>query len=188
MPGEPEGRDFAAYASPSLLPVTATMLALRSIRGRRRDHSEDAGCGAGLLTHPSAAAAGETGAAYSVDPTRPAGVRPRPPRLPRPLGRGGAEGRLPFADGDLAHKVLCAASGTLPDLPVALAEWCRVLGPGGRVVLAAWDPALDLPAALAAAGLRVQRERGTRAADVRLGGGVRALAGLVGGRRGCAAG
>ena len=160
MPGDPAERDLAAFASPSLLPVTATLLALAGVRDG--ETVVDAGCGAGLLTHPSAAAVGETGVAYGVDPDAELLAYARARRDSRARWVVGDPARLPFA-GESAHKVLCGAAGAVADLPAALVEWCRVLEPGGRIVLAAWNRTVDLPVLLVAAGLRVQHASTERA-------------------------
>lgn len=194
--GAAAARDYADHVAPSLLAVAATLLALAGVR--EGEVVVDVGCGAGLLTHPAYAGAGSKGRVYGVDADadmldvararRPSGV----------LWTRASGSALPFRTG-CVDKVVCGGVlHRLPDVAPVLAEWARVLAPGGRVAVAAWgsfhespaedavlraldehgvDPAAcerrvalvssgvavsaaDLPALLAAAGLRVTHDAG----------------------------
>jgi SAM-dependent methyltransferase len=121
---------------PSPLPVAATLLALAGIR--TGETVVDAGCGTGALTPPPAAAAGETGRVYGVDadPALLAAARDRRPS--RVVWVRADPSRLPVGGG-CVDKLLCGtALHALPDVAAALAEYARVLRPGGRIAVAAW--------------------------------------------------
>lgn len=162
MPAEAAPRDHSAQVSPSLLPVAATLLALAGVR--TGETVVDVCCGAGLLTHPLGAAAGPTGRVYGVDADAgllayARGRRPSAVRWVR-----GAPGSLPLA-GESAEKVVCGASHRVADLPAALAEWARVLVPGGRLALCAWGAFADDDAERAVR--TVARGRAVRMLDLR---------------------
>lgn len=121
---------------PSLLPVAATLLALAGIRDG--ETVVDAGCGAGLLTHPAAAATGARGVAYGVDLDAAVLVTARDRReSPRARWVRAYVGRLPFADGTV-DKVISGSLHDLDDVVPVLAEYARILVSGGRVVVSAW--------------------------------------------------
>jgi SAM-dependent methyltransferase len=151
MPADAAVRDHAALVSPSLLPVAATLLALAGVR--TGETVVDVCCGAGLLTHPLGAAAGETGRVYGVDADAGllAYARDRRPSAVRWVR--GAPARLPLA-GESAAKVVCGAPHRVPDLPAAIAEWGRVLVPGGRLALCVWGAFADDDAERAVGAVR----------------------------------
>jgi ubiquinone/menaquinone biosynthesis C-methylase UbiE len=129
--------------------VVATLLALAGVRDG--DRVLDAGCGAGALTFPAAAAAGPKGRVFGVDDDAAALVSARE-RRPSRVGWVRADSaRLPFADGTL-DKVLSARDGER----APFAEYARVLKPGGRLALVV----RDIPPAdeLGRAGLRLLPE------------------------------
>jgi ubiquinone/menaquinone biosynthesis C-methylase UbiE len=74
---------------------------------------------------------------------------------------------MPFADGSMDGAYLVAVLGEIPDQEAALSELCRVVRPGGRVVVGELfgDPHWVSPGALTrraeAAGLRFERRLGT---------------------------
>ena len=132
------GRRASAYdrlrpADANWREVLETIVRAGGLEGRR---VLDAGCGTGLV---AAALAGRT---------RVTGVDPEPEmlavarrRLPPEveLLRASAE-ELPFADASFDAAVLRLVVHLL-DRPRALAELRRVLAPGGRLVVATFDPA-----------------------------------------------
>jgi SAM-dependent methyltransferase len=135
----------AAYVPPALLPVAATLLALAGIR--TGETVVDAGCGAGLLTHPAAAAAGPDGRVYGVDPDPALLAAARARRASAVSWVRADPARLPFA-GRSVDKLLCAGVSRGGGATVAdwAAEWARVLAAGGRVAACAWGEfAVDGP-------------------------------------------
>jgi SAM-dependent methyltransferase len=135
-------RDYAPFVSPALLPVAATLLALGGIR--TGDTVADVGCGAGLLTHPAAAAAGAHGRVYGVDPD-PGMLAAAAARRASPVVWVRADAaRLPFRDGRV-DKVLCGTAHRLADADAeaAVASFARVLAPGGRLAMGAWASFAD---------------------------------------------
>lgn len=130
-------RDYAVHVSPSLLPVAATLLALAGIRDG--ETVVDLGCGAGLLTHPAAAAAGPGARVFGLDSDPAALTYARARRSNAICWVNGGGERLPFAGGQV-HKVMCGGPfGRLGDPAAVVAEVARVLVPGGRVAVAAWE-------------------------------------------------
>jgi SAM-dependent methyltransferase len=141
-------RDYAPYVSPSLLPVAATLLALAGIR--TGEVVVDVGCGAGLLTHPAAAAA-SSGRVYGVDSSAASLVAARSRRPSPVLWVRAAPGRLPFGSGTV-DKVLAGSLHAVADAPGVVAECARVLVPGGRLVVGAWVSVGSSPVSLGGAG------------------------------------
>jgi len=154
--GAAAARDYDEHVAPSLLPVAATLLALAGIRDR--EVVVDVGCGTGLLTHPAAAAAGPGGRVYGVDPDPDLLAVARARRTSPVAWIRAGGGRLPFAAGSV-DKVLCGVVlHRLRDVRPVLAEWARVLAPGGRVAVGAW--ASFLPSAAEDAVLTALSEHG----------------------------
>jgi SAM-dependent methyltransferase len=130
-------RDYAAYVSPSLLPLAATLLALAGIRDG--ETVVDLGCGAGLLTHPAAAAAGPGARVFGVDADAAALVYARTRRASAVCWVRADAARLPVRPGSV-DKVLCGTPlRSLGDPAAVVVEAVRVLVPGGRLSLAAWE-------------------------------------------------
>lgn len=134
--GDSVARDFAEHVNPSLLPVAATLLALAGIR--EGESVVDVACAVGLLAHPAAAASGPAGRVYGIDADD---VALSLARARRPSSvcwvRAGA-GRLPFAAASVDKVVCGVALHRLADVRPVLAEWARVLAPGGRAAVGAW--------------------------------------------------
>lgn len=108
---------------------------VESLLGRRLRAGErvlDAGCGTGYLAaglrraRPDVVVVGSDLSAGMLANARDAGAWP--------LVQGDA-GRLPFGDGAFDLVVARGVLHHLPDVAGALAEWRRVLAPGGTVVL-----------------------------------------------------
>lgn len=163
-------RDYAAHVSPSLLAVAATLLALAGVRDG--ETVVDVGCGAGLLTHPAAAAAGPAGRAYGVDVSPEMLALARERRPSEVCWVRGDATRLPFAAGSVDKVVCGGVLNHLADVRPALAEYARVLAPSGRLAVSAWGDFRDDRAenavldALAASGVdRAACERRTSLAD-----------------------
>jgi ubiquinone/menaquinone biosynthesis C-methylase UbiE len=96
----------------------------------------DVGCGTGRVT---AALAARGAKAWGVDPSR-AMLDVARSRVPRTAGlRQGRAEALPFRDGWFDAAV-CWLTVHLWDSPRGFAEVARVLRPGGRVVIATFDP------------------------------------------------
>ncbi|HEV2889997.1 MAG TPA: methyltransferase domain-containing protein [Frankiaceae bacterium] len=134
--GAAAARDYADHVDPSMLPVAATLLALAGVR--EGEVVVDVACGTGLLTHPAAAAAGPGGRVYGVDDD---GDALAVARTRRPSAAGWARASvasLPFRTGSVDKVVCGAVLHRLPDVRPAVAEWARVLAPGGRVAVGAW--------------------------------------------------
>ncbi|HVF03493.1 MAG TPA: methyltransferase domain-containing protein [Frankiaceae bacterium] len=129
-------RDFATYAGPSLLPAAATLLALAGVR--EGETVADVGCGAGVLTHPAAAAAGPSGRVFGIDCDERLLAVARD-RRPSPVAWLRADAaRLPVRTASV-DKLLCASVlHRVADVRPVLAEWARALAPGGRVAVSAW--------------------------------------------------
>ena len=156
MTGATAAREYADHVAPSMLPVAATLLALAGIRDG--EVVLDVGCGAGLLTHPAAAAAGPRGRVYGVDAD---GDLLAAARARRPSDVGWARAAstcLPFASATVDKVVCGAVLHKLPDVRPVLSEWARVLRPGGRVAVGAW--ASFRPSAAEDAVLRALDEHG----------------------------
>lgn len=134
--GPAAARDYDDHVAPSLLPVAATLLALAGVR--EGEVVVDVGCGTGLLTHPAAAGAGPAGRVYGVDADadlldiarsrRPSGV----------LWTRACGTALPFRPRSVDKVVSGGVLHRAPDVAPVIAEWARVLAPGGRVAVAAW--------------------------------------------------
>jgi SAM-dependent methyltransferase len=138
--GSSAARAYATHVEPSLLPVAATLLALAGVR--EGEVVVDVCCGSGLLTRPAAAAAGPRGRVYGVDADADALAVARARRMlsgsaAAAWARADA-GALPFANGAVDKIVCGAVLHRATDVRPVLAEWARVLAPGGRVAACAW--------------------------------------------------
>jgi SAM-dependent methyltransferase len=97
----------------------------------------DVGCGTGRV---SAALAARGVKVWGVDPA-PGMLEVARSRVPRGVGlKEGRAEALPFRDAWFDAAV-CWLTVHLMDRPRAFAELARVLGPGGRLVIATFDPA-----------------------------------------------
>ena len=93
----------------------------------------DVACGPGLVTQCAADLAGPSGSVFGLDPS--IGMLREAQRGPcRSLVRGVGE-HLPFPDGYFDFLSMGYALRHVPDLRGAFAEYCRVLKPGGIVLL-----------------------------------------------------
>lgn len=137
-------QEYAEHVAPSLMPVAATLLALAGIRDG--EAVVDVGCGAGLLTHPAAAAAGAAGRVYGVEPDADLLAVARTRRLSPVVWVRGVPSALPFRSRSVDKVVSGAVLHRMPDVRPALAEWARVLRPGGRVAVGAWETVEPSPA------------------------------------------
>lgn len=95
----------------------------------------DAGCGTGLLLRRVAARA-PAARLVGVDRTRPM-IRRADPKLAASVV--GDIRHLPLASGSLDAVVLASVLQYVPNEEGVLAEAARVLRPGGRIVITAWD-------------------------------------------------
>ncbi|GGQ66777.1 class I SAM-dependent methyltransferase [Couchioplanes azureus] len=110
----------------------------------------DAGCGTGRnLAAMLAAGARPSGVDFS--PGMLAVARRRHPGVP--LIEADLEGRLPFGDGEFDAVYCALLAEHLAEPGRAMAEFARVLRPGGRLVLSVFHPVL------AATGMSAQFER-----------------------------
>jgi ubiquinone/menaquinone biosynthesis C-methylase UbiE len=110
------------------------LVAQGDLFGRR---TLDIGCGTGTLAEALAERGG--GKVWGVDPSAEMLLRANAKRTKARFKEGRAEA-LPFKDGWF-ERALMRLSLHLLDRPVSLAEAARVLGPGGRLVIATFDPA-----------------------------------------------
>jgi ubiquinone/menaquinone biosynthesis C-methylase UbiE len=97
----------------------------------------DVGCGTGRVAHGLA----ERGACvWGIDPSERMLAQARARALPGGGWKRASAERLPFKEGWFDAAVLRQVVH-LVDRPAAFAELARVLRPGGRVVIATFDPA-----------------------------------------------
>jgi demethylmenaquinone methyltransferase/2-methoxy-6-polyprenyl-1,4-benzoquinol methylase len=94
----------------------------------------DVATGTGLLARGAVNVVGKSGRVVGVDPSRGM-LREAQKALPSsPLVQGRAEA-LPFRDRSFDMLSMCFALRHVPDLDVAFGEYCRVLKPGGRLLV-----------------------------------------------------
>jgi SAM-dependent methyltransferase len=160
--------DYSDHLGPSLLAMTATLMALAGIR--TGESVLDLACGPGLLTLPAAAAASSSGRVVAVD-GNPAmlargAARTSPATDAAPISWvHSLDGALPLADAAV-DKVVCGAKlQHFDDARAALAEVRRVLRPGGRFSVSAWGSLL--PDAVETAVLDAFDRHGLREACTR---------------------
>jgi SAM-dependent methyltransferase len=127
-------RDFATSLEQVCLPLFAAALdAARITPGTRL---LDAGCGAGLL----ALLASLRGAQVALLDASAALLAIARERLPTADVREGDLEALPFADGSFDAVTAVNSVFYAADMAHACRELCRVVRPGGRVVVTAWGP------------------------------------------------
>lgn len=133
--------DYAEHLGPSLLGMTATVMALAGVR--TGESVLDLRCGTGLLALPAAAAAGRNGRVVGVDSSAAmlvrASLRSSPATDAAPVAWVRAhDGELPFPDGAF-DKVVCGARlQHVDDARATIEEVRRVLRPGGRLTVSSW--------------------------------------------------
>jgi demethylmenaquinone methyltransferase/2-methoxy-6-polyprenyl-1,4-benzoquinol methylase len=94
----------------------------------------DVATGTGLLARGAATVVGKSGRVIGVDPSRGMLQEAQKALPSSPLVQGRAE-ELPFRDAAFDMLSMCFALRHVPDLDVAFQEYCRVLKPGGRVLV-----------------------------------------------------
>jgi SAM-dependent methyltransferase len=122
----------------------------------------DVACGTGILARSAQLRAGPTGYVAGLDPN--AGMLAVARELsPSVDWRQGVAESIPFPDA--AFDAVVSQFGFMfMDRPRAAREMLRVLKPNGRLVVAVWDSAENIPAYAAEIAL-IERIAGTRAAD-----------------------
>lgn len=127
-------RSYTAYVEQLTLPLHGAVLDAARVEPGRR--VLDAGCGAGLLlllaSLRGARVAGLDASSALLEVARE--------RLPDADLRQGDLETLPFDDE--AFDAVTAVNSVFyaADMPAAMRELCRVVRPGGRVVITAWGP------------------------------------------------
>jgi len=94
----------------------------------------DVATGTGLLARGAASVVGKSGRVIGVDPSRGMLQEAQKALPSSPLVQGRAEA-LPFRDTAFDMLSMCFALRHVPDLDVAFQEYCRVLKPGGRLLV-----------------------------------------------------
>ena len=94
----------------------------------------DVATGTGLLARGAATIVGTSGRVIGVDPSRGMLQEAQKALPSSPLVQGRAEA-LPFRAAAFDMLSMCFALRHVPDLDVAFREYCRVLKPGGRLLV-----------------------------------------------------
>lgn len=94
----------------------------------------DVATGTGLLARGAARIVGKTGRVIGVDPSHGMLQEAKKALPSSPLVRGRGEA-LPFRDAAFDMVSMCFALRHVPDLDAAFHEYCRVLKPGGRLLV-----------------------------------------------------
>jgi ubiquinone/menaquinone biosynthesis C-methylase UbiE len=133
-------RSYQEYMVPGMfVPLAERMIELAEVA--EGDRVLDVACGTGSLTRLLAAQVGTRGRVAAVD------LSPQMVAVARELGaHGGATieyqeapaDALPFADAEFTLLTCQQGLQFFPDRPAALAEFLRVLAPGGRAAVATW--------------------------------------------------
>jgi ubiquinone/menaquinone biosynthesis C-methylase UbiE len=129
---------------------------LRALRGRGVRHVLDVGCGTGLLASRMRLRLHETrvvGCDFSRGMVRRANARDAGCTWVR-----GNALRLPFRDGHFDAVVSTEAFHWFADQSAALAEFFRVLGPEGRLLVALVNPPLEAVSCVTRVGSRLVGE------------------------------
>lgn len=132
-------------------------------RIQRGDRVLDLACGTGILARDATARVGDEGSVAGLDPA--AGMLEVAKRLaPKVTWHQGIAEDLPFEDDSFDAVVSQFGIMFFQDRNRALQESMRVLAPGGRLVVAAWDAIEKNPGYADEVGL-VERIAGRPAAD-----------------------
>jgi ubiquinone/menaquinone biosynthesis C-methylase UbiE len=132
--------DYESYWSRQIAPAQEKLLAMAALEPG--DFVLDVACGTGLVTFTAASQVGRAGSLVGTDISEEMVNRCRAAASARHIGnvaflRVDAE-QLRFQD-NVFDAALCSLGLMyVPDPAQAVAEMCRVLGPGGRAVAAVW--------------------------------------------------
>jgi ubiquinone/menaquinone biosynthesis C-methylase UbiE len=134
---EASERAAALYAAPDFVEQRRATRATLTLR--QGEKVLDIGSGPGLLACEMAAEVGAAGSVDGVDPSESMLAIARARRPPEGAGElrfvaGGACG-LPFAGETFDAAVATQVYEYVQDIPAALGEACRVLRPGGRLLV-----------------------------------------------------
>lgn len=111
----------------------------------RGDRVLDVACGTGIVARCAKERLGADAEVVGVDISPPM-LAVASERAPTIDWRAGSASALPVGDGERFDVVLCQQGlQFFPDKPTALREMKRVLGPGGRVGIACWRGAEEIP-------------------------------------------
>jgi len=134
-------KSYQEYMVPAMfLPLAKRMVTLAEIE--EGDRALDVACGTGSLTRMIAEEVGERGRVVAID------LSPQMLAVARELGtpggaavdyQQGTADALPFDDEEFSVVTCQQGLQFFPDRPAALAEFRRVLAPGGRAAVATWS-------------------------------------------------
>jgi ubiquinone/menaquinone biosynthesis C-methylase UbiE len=145
---------YQEYLVPAMFAPLAERV-VEMVEAAPGDRALDVACGTGALSRALAERVGASGRVVGLDltPGMLAVARHHPPVSgPAIEFVEGSGDQLPFSDGEFSLVTCQQGLQFMPDRAAALAEFRRVLGPGGRAAVACWS---DLASS---AGFRVLAE------------------------------
>ena len=136
---ETAARIDRAYQTPDI--VNQRLRTLAALGLRQHERVLDAGCGSGLLLEQLALAVGPGGRAAGIDSSTDmlALAESRCNGLEQVELQQGSVAELPFADAEFDALSCCQVLLYVDELEQALAGYCRVLRPGGRLAIIETD-------------------------------------------------
>ncbi len=132
---------YQEYMVPAMFAPLAERVA-EMVEAAPGDRALDVACGTGALSRVLAARVGASGRVVGLDLTpgmlAVARAQPRVPGAPIEFVQGDAD-QLPFSAGEFSLVTCQQGLQFVPDRAAVLAEFRRVLGPGGRAAVACWS-------------------------------------------------